>query len=730
MCGNEPPLGSAPSLEARDTPRSSQLLALLLGVLLALVVLEAGLAVVGWGHLWRFEGAAGSGEGRAAVLCLGDSFTRGVGARPGMGYPGQLEAILNGGAGERMRVVNGGRVAANSSMVRRSFQSRVDRLRPRVVTLMVGAANSWNRFGFHSPSSSPVERWLVDRWRSIRVVKLARLLWRELEKRGAEADAPAAARAGAFWEDWDRGLLRCEAGKPAKGLPRSDLSARVVGLLDEERREEARDLVQRALEVDPGDARLHALLGLVSWGNHGNWVEARAGFARALELSPTDALARVGAVMSTTDPRPSARGLEAVLAALGLDHGDSVAAYVASWELRERRDLSGAAHVLQRVVRLDPCWPRALGDLGRVFMEIGHLEKARKLLEEARSLDQSDLESLYDLREIATAQGRTEDARRWSEELAAVAPPVSVPVIERLVDGGSYERALSLCAAVDPGAEEAHRACIAGAEDMLRHRAPPALVLALGRRIAALMPEDRRTLLLLAKAEIYDGDAGAAERSFSKAHALGAEDPYALFDFGFFCLHAGAPDVARRWAERGRRLAPELPDFPLLVLRSYDGQEPTPESEAARKVLSAELEGLVEKGASFAYWAPYRGLPARQAISGNLPMREAPEGRAPESAGVEAWIRSDVLGIARECRDRGIELLIMSYPTRDQALDYEELAGRLGARFLDVQALFPGLRSGRPDPGYFVPDGHCNEAGYGVIAQAVATELVKGGLVP
>ena len=307
---------------------------------------------------------------------------------------------------------------------------------------------------------------------------------------------------------------------------------------------------------------------------------------------------------------------------------------------------------------------------------------------------------------------------------------MSAPLIEGLVDGGEYERALSLCAAVAPGAEEEYRACITGGEDMLRHRAPPALVLGLARRLAEQGPGHHGALLLKAKAEIYNGDAGAAERTFSKARAQRAEDPYALFEFSFFCLHSGAPDVARRWAERGRSVAPELLDFPLLLLRSYGAEEPTPEVEAARKALSLELQDLVEKGASFAYWAPFRSLPAHHAVAGNLPGREGSEEEVSEDAAVGAWIRSDVEAIAKECRRRGIELLIMSYPTRDQALDYDELAGRVGAMFLDVQALFPGLRGGQPDPAHFVPDGHCSEDGYGVIARAVAAELKRAGLVP
>ncbi len=94
--------------------------ALLIGLVVLLTLVESGLRIAGWLALQRRDAP------RAAdltVLCVGDSYTYGLGAPMGQGYPGQLEELLAQAAGGRsVAVINRGIPSATSARVLRELQ--------------------------------------------------------------------------------------------------------------------------------------------------------------------------------------------------------------------------------------------------------------------------------------------------------------------------------------------------------------------------------------------------------------------------------------------------------------------------------------------------------------------------------------------------------------------------------------------------------------------------------
>ncbi|MCR4317132.1 MAG: SGNH/GDSL hydrolase family protein [Planctomycetes bacterium] len=82
-------------------------------------------------------------EGSFTVLCLGDSFTYGVGASSLEGsYPERLEKVLMDEFAAN--VVNEGVRGSNSSMIYRSFGAKIEKYEPKLVLLMTGINDSWN----------------------------------------------------------------------------------------------------------------------------------------------------------------------------------------------------------------------------------------------------------------------------------------------------------------------------------------------------------------------------------------------------------------------------------------------------------------------------------------------------------------------------------------------------------------------------------------------------------
>lgn len=114
-----------------------------LAVLLSLVVAELVLDVASWRVTGQLD-ARPSPEGVGLrVLCMGDSWTYGVGAPKGEAYPDYLGRILGTG----YVVINEGRPGMNSSQLAARLPALLEKHHPDYVVVMVGMNNKHNTVG-------------------------------------------------------------------------------------------------------------------------------------------------------------------------------------------------------------------------------------------------------------------------------------------------------------------------------------------------------------------------------------------------------------------------------------------------------------------------------------------------------------------------------------------------------------------------------------------------------
>ena len=114
-----------------------------LGVLLGLFALEVALQIGAYA-LWR-SARGTTPSGADAILCVGDSFTYGLGATAGGGsYPRQLEAVLRAEGRERT-VINGGWPGQTSREILLKLPAQLARHRPGVVCILAGMNDPWSR---------------------------------------------------------------------------------------------------------------------------------------------------------------------------------------------------------------------------------------------------------------------------------------------------------------------------------------------------------------------------------------------------------------------------------------------------------------------------------------------------------------------------------------------------------------------------------------------------------
>jgi lysophospholipase L1-like esterase len=191
----------------RSTEWLGRLALIPLGLLIAVMALEALLQVSGL--LVRAPGSQSLSweTGGRRVLALGDSNTYGVwlSDRGTEAWPAQLEALWNeSDPSRRVEVLNAGFPGTNSSRLLRDFPALLEAFQPDLVIVMVGANDSWTK------PVAPGSRkggFLAFVRRHSRVLRLARLLRPRIEAAQLEVVRVPGDR------DWDRGGVVARFGE-------------------------------------------------------------------------------------------------------------------------------------------------------------------------------------------------------------------------------------------------------------------------------------------------------------------------------------------------------------------------------------------------------------------------------------------------------------------------------------------------------------------------------------
>ncbi len=167
------------------------------GVILCLLLLEVSLRVVGLIYSHKSESDSGRNiVSSETILCLGDSLTFGLGAPRGFSYPAQLQKLLDAPVlSKNYTVVNRGWPGQNTSQLLLRIEGYLQEFKPRIVTLLIGARNQDNFYGFKeylTKSNSEKRGFFVDLHDSldtIRLYKFFRLLIRNMAMDKVSASA-------------------------------------------------------------------------------------------------------------------------------------------------------------------------------------------------------------------------------------------------------------------------------------------------------------------------------------------------------------------------------------------------------------------------------------------------------------------------------------------------------------------------------------------------------------
>ncbi|MBU1912189.1 MAG: tetratricopeptide repeat protein [Candidatus Omnitrophica bacterium] len=148
------------------------------GIIFTLILLELLLTLWGYAYLHLKNPAKDikKKSGEFNILCLGDSFTLGIGAPKGQSYPDQLEKLLNKShENNNFNVYKEFRI--NSSTVSKYLTADIERYKPDLIVVMIGCNDRWslencNYFKIKNCSYlTEFDIWLSD----FKVYKLAKI---------------------------------------------------------------------------------------------------------------------------------------------------------------------------------------------------------------------------------------------------------------------------------------------------------------------------------------------------------------------------------------------------------------------------------------------------------------------------------------------------------------------------------------------------------------------------
>ncbi len=345
-----------------------------LGFVAALVLLEASLRVLGAFQVSRAGGRPEKPAGRRVILCVGDSFTYGLGAAPEDSYPRQLERLFEA---QNVAVINKGMPGTNTAQMLNRFEQYLNETKPDAVVILAGGANTWNYKGYYAYARE--NAWyarLFDRIYDVRLYRLIRLLASDVRRRRAEKrDGPDAGRGGtssaAANARYDAAL---SYGHTAKYRDSKECWEEIKRLAGE-------------ISANPADIENYCKIGTY-YQKFGLYDKAMGYYAQALRLAPRDVY---------------------ILKELGYLHMKS--------GQPER-----ALRYFEQALRENPREPGIWLGMGRAYSRIGRKDKALKCFEKGIALEPENTGYYFDAGTICRERSDNGTALRYFKKGIEIAP--------------------------------------------------------------------------------------------------------------------------------------------------------------------------------------------------------------------------------------------------------------------------------------------------------------------
>jgi len=357
----------------------------ILGVVATVVLLEVALRIVGMIHYMEVSARKGKvREGDYKILCVGDSLTFGIGASEGEDYPRQLERLLNSKIRNRsFTVVNRGIGSYNTSQILNDFPAWVDEIKPDLVVVLAGCANTFNYWGYHAykRGSSILSR-MHDQLYRIRIFKLIKLLQRRLPDTIGLLKVRIKASPGNADYNAGLGSIYTELNQYGKAI----------------------ELFKDRIKVDPNDADNYRDLGYM-YKKLGDYTQSIECFKKAIKVCPGDPELYAETGMTYLRVNESDKAISWFKKGIAVDASHSSNYYgigcVYSW-LRKHEE---AIKWFKKGIRVNPDDSNNYSGIGYAYRDSGRPEKGMRWFKQGIRLNPDDISNYHGLAEAYNDTG-------------------------------------------------------------------------------------------------------------------------------------------------------------------------------------------------------------------------------------------------------------------------------------------------------------------------------------
>lgn len=270
------PTRERPASSPKRRARWRRLGSALIGIVLAFTLLELGLQIAA-GCVWlRRTTAPRPTNAARTALCVGDSFTFGLGtSTPGSAWP-SVAARRCTEAGAPIAFINAAWPGSNSGEVLAGLGARLAEWRPQLLYVLVGTNDRWSQVSVLPPGAEETNRPAGFVWR-LRSLRLLCLLGAALQHRGSAADTVASRDIGR--SPIDAGVATSTSGASMENTEplAPDQAGRAAPFVGEWR------LGDRGVAFDP-DGRLIVGRLVLHWTREAEQIRVRKGTGEAFVM--------------------------------------------------------------------------------------------------------------------------------------------------------------------------------------------------------------------------------------------------------------------------------------------------------------------------------------------------------------------------------------------------------------------------------------------------------------
>ncbi|MFH1799472.1 MAG: tetratricopeptide repeat protein [Candidatus Omnitrophota bacterium] len=381
------------------TPIWQKIAPVLLGLILSLALLEAGLRLGGFifSSIQAYENFQSTKQkGTYRILCLGESTTQ-------RQYPHLLEKVLNQrNIGVRFSVIDKGRAVMNTITLLEGIESNLAEYRPDMVVAMMGINDQGTKYYHTIPKS---DTWL---FRHCRTYRFGRILFMHILKKikredidgSNKVDSKRKARPKNAATVSKKAYLSNETSvkkvtqlnlKDAKGTygPRSPSLSR-SGFAETE------ESLKKAIELNPENDKAYVALGWL-YRDQNRLIEAEASLKKAIELNPKNENAHVDLGGLYKNQGKFHQAEDCYKKVIEINPGNDNTYVEFGWLYRVQGNFILAEAFFRKALELNPKNEHACNRLGWLYSDQGKFALAEDFYKKAVALDPKNDNSYFAL---------------------------------------------------------------------------------------------------------------------------------------------------------------------------------------------------------------------------------------------------------------------------------------------------------------------------------------------